>query len=215
EARRLGAADEALAPLTQVVRALGAMGLGEYVDVDFSIVRGLAYYTGTVFECFDTGRSLRAIAGGGRYDTLLAALGGVDLPAVGFGMGDVVLAELLRDRGLGVAGGGAIDVFVATVTEEDGDDALAITHELRDAGLRVEYALARGPLGKQLKLADTRGARAAIVIGPDDRGRGEVMIKDLDAKTQVAVRRDALVAEARRLVSVGGSQTIPATPSRE
>jgi histidyl-tRNA synthetase len=201
EAKRLDAPAAALAPLTQVVRALHAMGLGEFVDVDLSIVRGLAYYTGTVFECFDAARSLRAIAGGGRYDTLLAALGGVDLPALGFGMGDVVLAELLKDRGRDVAADGSVDLFVATVTDEDVPYALALVHELRDAGLRVEYALARQALGKQLNLADTRGARAAVVVGPDDRARSEVMVKDLDAKTQRAVRRDALVSELRHAIN--------------
>ncbi|HEY2824406.1 MAG TPA: ATP phosphoribosyltransferase regulatory subunit, partial [Gemmatimonadales bacterium] len=79
--------------------ALGSMGLGEFLDLDLSIVRGLAYYTGVVFELFDAGRSLRAICGGGRYDGLLKALGGVDLPAVGFGMGDVVLGELVKGTG--------------------------------------------------------------------------------------------------------------------
>src|SRR6185436_7684474 len=83
--------------LLECVDALEAMGLGSFVDIDLSIVRGLAYYTGIVFELFDAQRSLRAICGGGRYDGLLKALGGVDLPAVGFGMGDVVLGELLKD----------------------------------------------------------------------------------------------------------------------
>ena len=76
------------------------MGLGDFVEIDLTIVRGLAYYTGTVFELFDAGRTMRAICGGGRYDNLLEALGGVELPALGFGMGDVVLGELLKDRGL-------------------------------------------------------------------------------------------------------------------
>src|SRR6202008_4396225 len=89
---------EAAAGLLECLDALNAMALGPFVDVDTSIVRGLAYYTGIVFELFDAGRSLRAICGGGRYDGLLKALGGVDLPAVGFGMGDVVLGELLRER---------------------------------------------------------------------------------------------------------------------
>ncbi len=83
-----------------MLEALEAMGLGEFVDLDLTIVRGLAYYTGTVFELFDAKKSLRAICGGGRYDDLLQSLGGVDLPALGFGMGDVVLAELLKEHGL-------------------------------------------------------------------------------------------------------------------
>ena len=181
------------ASLRRVVEALDTMGLGEFVEVDLTIVRGLAYYTGTVFELFDAGRTLRAICGGGRYDGLLEALGGVDLPALGFGMGDVVLAELLRDRGLVPTNVSSIDVFVAAVTEEDLPFVLALSHEVRDAGLRAEYALGAQAVGKQLKLADARKARFAVVIGPDDRARGEVMVKDLGGKGQEAVARERVV----------------------
>jgi histidyl-tRNA synthetase len=189
---------EAGAALAEVIRALGAMGLGGFVDIDTTIVRGLAYYTGTVFEVFDAARTLRAIAGGGRFDTLLTQLGGVDLPALGFGMGDVVLSELLRDRALAPADAGSVDVFLAAITADDVPHVLAIAHQLRDAGLRAEYALGAGApnIGRQLKLADARGARFAIVIGPDDRARGEVMLKDLTAKTQRALARDQVVASA-------------------
>ncbi len=183
----------AAAPLFATLDALDAMGLGAYIDVDLSIVRGLAYYTGTVFELFDAGRTLRAICGGGRYDGLLLALGGVDLPALGFGMGDVVLAELLKDRGLAPAPAANVDVFVAAVTPEDVPHALAVAHELRDAGIACEFALGGQPLGRQLKLADARGAGRAIVIGPDDRARGEVVVRDLAGKTQAPVRRDAVL----------------------
>jgi histidyl-tRNA synthetase len=169
--------------------ALGAMGVAEYLDLDLGIVRGLAYYTGTVFEIFDAKGELRAICGGGRYDNLLQSLGGVDLPALGFGMGDVVLGELLRDRGLAPAAAPTIDVFLAAITPEDVPEILRLTRELRDAGLRAEFALAAQAVGKQLKLADARGARVAIVVGPDDRARGEVMVKDLRGKAQVAVAR--------------------------
>jgi histidyl-tRNA synthetase len=182
-------------PLSRVVEALGAMGLGSFVEVDLTIVRGLAYYTGAVFELFDTGRTLRAICGGGRYDGLLQALGGVDLPALGFGMGDVVLGELLRERGLVPTEASNIDVFLAAISEADLPFVLALSHELRDAGFRVEYALSPQAVGKQLKLADARDARFAIVIGPDDRDRGEVMLKDLVEKRQEAVRRDEVVGQ--------------------
>jgi histidyl-tRNA synthetase len=185
-------------PLGRVVEALDAMGLGEFVEVDLSIVRGLAYYTGTVFELFDAGRTLRAICGGGRYDGLLQAVGGVDLPALGFGMGDVVLGELLRDRGLAPSDDSSIDVFLAAITEADLPFVLRLAHELRDAGLRVEYALGAQPVGRQLKLADARKARFAVVIGPDDRARGEVMVKDLAGKGQDAVARDRIVERLRQ-----------------
>jgi histidyl-tRNA synthetase len=187
--------EAAAAPLRGLVQALEAMGLADFVDVDLTIVRGLAYYTGTVFELFDAGRSLRAICGGGRYDSLLQSLAGVDLPAQGFGMGDVVLTELLRDRGLLPETPSSIDAFLAGVTEEDLPHVLALAHDLRDAGLRVEYALNVQAVGRQLKLADARNARLAVVIGPDDRARGEVMVKDLTSKSQRAVPRQDVVVE--------------------
>jgi histidyl-tRNA synthetase len=195
ELARSPAATAAAAPLRAVSAALDAMGLGDFVDVDLSIVRGLAYYTGTVFELFDAGRTLRAICGGGRYDNLLSALGGVDLPALGFGMGDVVLGELLKERGLTTAVSVGLDVFLAGVTADDMPDLLALAHELRDAGLRVEYALAASNMRKQLELADVRKARYAVVVGPDERARGEVILRDLRAKSQRAVARDTVAAE--------------------
>jgi histidyl-tRNA synthetase len=178
--------------LRQTLEALRAMGFGDYLDLDLGIVRGLAYYTGTVFELFDAEGELRAICGGGRYDNLLQSLGGVDLPALGFGMGDVVLGELLRERGLAPASAPAVDVFLAAITGDDVAEVLGLARELRDAGLRVEYALAPQAVGKQLKLADTRGARVAVVVGPDDRARGEVMVKDLRGKGQVSVARGSV-----------------------
>ncbi|MGH7526118.1 MAG: ATP phosphoribosyltransferase regulatory subunit, partial [Gemmatimonadales bacterium] len=181
-------------PLLRTADALRSMGLGDYLDLDLTIVRGLAYYTGTVFELFDAKGELRAICGGGRYDNLLQALGGVDLPALGFGMGDVVLAELLRDRGLVPGDVSSVDVFLAGITEDDMPEVLALAHELRSAGLRVEYALNAQAVGKQLKLADSRNAPVAVVIGPDERARGEVLLKDLTGKTQTAVRRELIIA---------------------
>ena len=192
---------EAGGTLRRVVEALEAMGLGDFVEVDLTIVRGLAYYTGTVFELFDAGRSLRAICGGGRYDGLLAALGGVDLPALGFGMGDVVLAELLRDRGLVPSDTSSIDVFLAAITDGDLPHVLALAHEVRDAGLRAEYALGAQSVGKQLKLADARHARFAVVVGPDDRARGEVMVKALRNQTQESVARASVVERVRQMAA--------------
>jgi histidyl-tRNA synthetase len=190
--------EAAAAPLRGLVQALEAMGLTDFIEVDLTIVRGLAYYTGLVFELFDAGRSLRAICGGGRYDSLLQALAGVDLPAQGFGMGDVVLTELLRDRGLLPETPSSIDAFLAGVTEDDLPHVLALAHDLRDAGLRVEYALNVQAVGRQLKLADARNARLAVVIGPDDRARGEVMVKDLTSKAQRAVPRQDVVVNLLR-----------------
>ncbi len=186
--------------LRRTLDALRAMGFSDYLDLDLGIVRGLAYYTGTVFELFDAGGELRAICGGGRYDNLLQSLGGVDLPALGFGMGDVVLGELLRERGLAPPAEPTVDVFLAAISQDDIPEVLALARELRDAGLRAEYALAPQAVGKQLKLADTRGARVAIVVGPDDRARGEVMVKDLRGKGQVSVARAAVRDHVAELV---------------
>jgi histidyl-tRNA synthetase len=186
-------ASAALASLEQVVEALHSMGLSEFVDIDLGVVRGLAYYTSTVFELFDTGRTLRAICGGGRYDNLLSALGGVDLPSVGFGMGDVVLAELLRDRDLAPSEVSSIDVFLTFITQDDLPHVLVLAHQLRDAGLRVEYALSPQAVGKQLKLADARNARLAVVLGPEERARGELMVKDLSNGTQESVPQGSAV----------------------
>jgi histidyl-tRNA synthetase len=195
-----GAEASAVERLGEVVQALDAMGLGDFVDVDLRIVRGLAYYTGTVFELFDAKGELRAICGGGRYDNLLASLGGVDLPALGFGMGDVVLGELLRERGLIPGETSSVDLFLAGITEEDIPHVLRLAHQLRESGLRVEYALAPQAVGKQLKLADARNARLAVVVGPDDRARGEVMVKDLTTKSQRSVARDTLPAHIWEVV---------------
>jgi histidyl-tRNA synthetase len=171
-------------PLRETYRSLEAMDFSDFVEIDLTIVRGLAYYTGIVFEVFDAGRTLRAICGGGRYDNLLDAIGGVSMPAVGFGMGDVVLAELLKDNGLSPTETASIDVFLAFISQEDLPDVLSLAHRLRDTGLRVEYALSPQTVGKQLKLADARRARFAVVVGPDERARGEIVLKDLRSGSQ-------------------------------
>ena len=170
---------EAVEPLTECVAALEAMGLGGFVDVDLCIVRGLAYYSGIVFELFDAQRNLRAICGGGRYDGLLASLGGADLPAVGFGMGDVVLGELIKARALAPSGAGGLDAFLVAVTAEDRAAILQLAHALRDRGGRVEFSLKEQTIAKQLKLASARGARLAVIIGPEERKRGGAVVRDL------------------------------------
>jgi histidyl-tRNA synthetase len=192
--KALGPDAAAADPLVQVVRALEGMGLGAYVDVDLTIVRGLAYYTGTVFELFDAGRTLRAICGGGRYDNLTGAVGGVELPAVGFGMGDVVLGELLKEKGKLPAYAGSIDVFVATEGEGMAA-ALKLTHQLRDAGVRAEYAIGGQTISKQQDIAKARNARLLVTISAAD-----VQLKDLNAKTQQSVPLASAVAEISKLL---------------
>src|SRR5205809_1328696 len=179
--------EEAGEPLRTAVEALGAMGLGDFVAVDLTIVRGLAYYTGIVFEQFDTGKSLRAVCGGGRYDGLLKALGGVDLPALGFGMGDVVLGELLKERRPADQASTKLDAFLIAVSGDDVAPLLELAHQLRDRGVAVEYGLRPAAIRKQLELAAARGAPRAIIVGPDERAAGEVVVRDLKAGTEERV----------------------------
>jgi len=171
---------DTVTPLIECLEGLEAMGLGDYVDVDLSVVRGLAYYTGIVFELFDARRSLRAICGGGRYDGLLLVLGGIDLPAVGFGMGDVVLGELVR-ASMEEAPSRTLDAFLVAVTSVDVPHVLRLAHELRDCGKSVEFALKSQSVAKQLKLAASRSAKRAILLGPDEREAGVAVVRDLQS----------------------------------
>lgn len=145
-----------------------ALGLGAWMQFDLTIVRGLAYYTGIVFELFDAVGEFRAICGGGRYDTLLKSLGGTDLPALGFGMGDVVIGELLRARGLMRARATAPPVWVAQAPDSSAAPALALqtAAALRHAGVVAEYALRSQKLDKQLEAGRKAGATAFVIVDP-------------------------------------------------
>ncbi len=145
-----------------------ALGVGAWMRFDLTIVRGLAYYTGIVFELFDQVGEFRAICGGGRYDHLLASLGGADLPAVGFGMGDVVLTELLRSRGLMQSAAVPLQYWVAESPDAPAAPAGALrtTSALRAAGCVVEYALRSQRLDKQLEAGRKAGAGAFVIVDP-------------------------------------------------
>jgi len=174
---------------------LREMGFGGFIRFDPSIVRGLAYYTGTVFELFDRQGELRAICGGGRYDRLLGAVSGSDLPAVGFGMGDVVLTELLRDRGLLPDGAPHVDAFIVTMRDEERAVLLQVAQALRAANRSVLYALRGSGMGKQLKEADARGATYAILLGPDEVARGAATIRTLAGGEQREVQLETLLRD--------------------
>jgi histidyl-tRNA synthetase len=176
---------------------LRAMGLGGFVRFDLSIVRGLAYYTGIVFELFDARGELRAICGGGRYDNLLKQVAGVDLPALGFGMGDVVLRELLSDRGLLPSTAPTVDYYLVAVTPDERDALLSLAHALRDAGWSVEYGLKHQGVGKQFKNASALGARRVVTLGPDEVAAGIAPVKDMETGEEQRVALEALVTERR------------------
>src|SRR5262249_43477629 len=183
----LRAAGEAAEPLGQAVQALQAMALGEFVSIDMTIVRGLAYYTGIVFEVFDAQKKLRAIAGGGRYDGLL------DQPALGFGMGDVVLGELLKERGVAPKASIELGAFLIAVGGEDIAWVLRLAHAMRERGIAVEYGLRHSGVRKQLELAAARGAPRAVIIGPDERAAKTAVVRDLQAGTESKVPFDKLL----------------------
>ena len=188
---------EHLARFELYFAALEALGVREYVDLDLRIVRGLAYYTGLVFELFDATGEFRAICGGGRYDNLLQALGGVDMPALGFGMGDVVLGELLRARGLMPAGAQKLDFWVAPVAPSERLRALRVATALRGAGASAEYPLRDQALAKQLKAAGNAGAARVVFVGPELDARGEVEVKSLVDGNQRPLPFDELIAQVR------------------
>ena len=148
--------------------------------MDYGIVRGLAYYTGVVFEAFDRKREFRAIAGGGRYDRLFSHLSGgrTDLPALGFGMGDVVLLELLKSRELLPGPEPRADVFVMVLDGGQKDLSVRLVQELRQSGVRADYSLSVRKRDRQIRQALDTGARLALQVAPPDR----VRIRDLQER---------------------------------
>ena len=173
--------------------------MAEYVQIDLGIVRGLAYYSGVVFEAFDRGGKLRALAGGGRYDNLIKQLsdGAVSLPALGFAMGDVVLGELIAETAVAkarmeelIAAGRNLDIYVVIAKEERRADALAHIQALRDRGHRVDYPLTAAKVGKQFQTAEQLGARVAILFGDE---WPEVKVKDLQTGDQRLVPQTELL----------------------
>jgi histidyl-tRNA synthetase len=172
---------------------LDALGVGDWVDFDLSIVRGLAYYTGKVFELFDAKGEFRAICGGGRYDDLLSTIGGVDLPALGFGMGDVVLTELLRARDLIPPAELGTEFWVAADDESMLPDVMMVAGRLRAKSRSAEYALKSQTLARQLKTASTAGVKNVVLLRRDDYAKGNVTLKTLADGSERSVRLDAFL----------------------
>lgn len=185
--------------LAPVVADLVARGLGGFVEIDYAIVRGLAYYTGVVFEVFDRSKNERALAGGGRYDKLLHLMsdGAVDLPALGFGMGDVVLANLINDTPAAkakleawLARERACDLYVIIAKEERRPEALALVQRLRDSGRRVDFPLTATKVGKQFQTAENLGATRAVLVGDE---WPQVKVKTLATREEILVPGDDLL----------------------
>ncbi|NIR76198.1 MAG: histidine--tRNA ligase [Gemmatimonadetes bacterium] len=184
---------ETIDELDRYLEHVDDLGVAEFVDIDLSVVRGLAYYTGIVFELWDARRELRAVCGGGRYDSLLDLVGGIDMPALGFGMGDVVLAELLADHGLLPDRQTGIDCFVAYIGPEGRRRALRVAQRLRRAGHSAVYDFRERRLGSQLKSADQLGARLAIILGPQEVEVGQARIRSMSSGDERVVALEDVV----------------------
>lgn len=178
--------------LASIIGNLAARGLGEFVKVDYHVIRGLAYYTGPVFEAFDRKGEFRAIAGGGRYNNLVKLISGgkVDLPALGFGMGDVVLLELLKARGLLPAFAASVDVFVLIEDEALRPQSLKLVQDLRAAGRSVEYALTPTKPDKQFKRAQELNAAFTARVEGDSR----VRLRNLRSRDEQCVASGEVLA---------------------
>ena len=190
----VAAVGECLVRLNRFREQIEAAGLEDFVELDLRLVRGLAYYTGLVFEIWDRKGKFRAICGGGRYDDLLEAVGGPALPALGFGMGDVVLGELLRDRDLVPEGGHELDDFVIHVSDEQLPAALRIVHSLRARGRRVGFDYRSRSVGRQFKVANQAGAARVIVVGPEEVERDECVVRSMDTGEEVKMGLAELLA---------------------
>jgi histidyl-tRNA synthetase len=169
----------ARADLERLFALLEAYGLADRVTFDASVVRGLAYYTGVVFEAFDAERQLRAICGGGRYDRLVETLGGPPIPAAGFGFGDAVIHELLALKQRLPELRRTIDAVVFPFGESERAAAIRLASRLRAEGQAVELVLSDVKPKRALADADRAGARRVYLLGPDELARGEVAVRDL------------------------------------
>jgi histidyl-tRNA synthetase len=193
---------EPTAELQAILDNLAARGLKDYVKVDYHVIRGLAYYTGVVFEAFDRTGEFRAIAGGGRYDNLVKLISGgkVNQPALGFGMGDVVLLELLRARGKLPKFDAMLDVFFLVEDESLRSESLKAIHDLRAAGLAVDYSFTPAKSDKQFKRAQELKAAHTVRFERGSAGEIVAKIKNLITREEKA----GGVSEIVRLLRSGG-----------
>jgi histidyl-tRNA synthetase len=170
----------AVSELNFLFDAIESYGMSEWVEFDASIVRGLAYYTGSVFEVHDREGKFRAICGGGRYDKLLSTLGGKDLPATGFGFGDMVIMELLSEKGLMPELLSGVEDIVIPLSSELREIAVMVATSLRDSQRMVDLVLEDKKMKWAFKHAERIGARRLVLVGPEEWSRKMVKIKDLE-----------------------------------
>lgn len=192
---------EALDELERVFEWLDRLGVADYCRFDTGVVRGLAYYTGVVFEAYGRGGLKRAVCGGGRYDDLLRLLGGPKLSGVGFATSDVVIQDLLEEFGLlgGETDVGA-DVFVIDADPELFPEAVRLVGRLREKGLHTEFSYRRQGVGKQLKAASAANCPAVVLLGDETRTRNSVTLKDLRTGEQTEISLSEFAADPVRFL---------------
>jgi histidyl-tRNA synthetase len=195
-AREAPAGSRGRAELRELFELLACYGVADRVVFDASVVRGLAYYTGIVFEAFDAAGELRAVCGGGRYDRLLETLGGDPLPAAGFGFGDAVISELLAARKLLPELRRELDAVVFAFGDGERAAAVALATRLRAEGASVELVLGGMRLKRALAEADRSGARRIYLVGPDEVARGVALARDLSSGEQGEVALPSAPADA-------------------
>ena len=182
----------ALNELNQLWKLAENYGITEWIEFDASVVRGLSYYTGTVFEAFDKCGTLRAICGGGRYDSLLSTFGGSDIPACGFGFGDVVIMELLSDLDLIPELPSGVDDIVFAMNEELRGAAMQVANKLRKNGRSVDLILEERKMKWVFKHAERSKAKTLVMITPNEWEQGKVRIKNLENKTEIDVNLEEI-----------------------
>ena len=197
--------------LDKLVDGLCRRGLVDFVAIDVGIVRGLAYYTGIVFEAFDRAGKFRAIAGGGRYDNLTAQLSddALSLPAIGFAMGDVVLGELINEiprareaMQKAITSDRKIDIYIVIAKEERRTDALTQIQQLRDRGYRIDYSLTPTKVARQFQAAEEEGASLALLYGDE---WPQVKVKNLATREESLISHDALLDSVAKFLNMPGS----------
>jgi histidyl-tRNA synthetase len=212
--------------LDKLINILRDRGLADFVSIDVGIVRGLAYYTGIVFEVFDRGGKLRAIAGGGRYDNLIAQLsdGAVSLPALGFAMGDVVLAELINEvpsareaMQNAITRNSKIEIYVVIAKEERRADAVTQVQMLRDRGYRVDYPLTPTKVARQFQAAEDAGASLALLYGDEwpqvkaknlSNSRVGKLLREVLRFAQDVCERTRAMCDCRSRLSISNSSRV-------
>lgn len=196
--------ERALERIEKLKESLESYGVLKNVKIDLSVVRGLDYYTGLVFEVFDKGGDLRAICGGGRYDELVELFGGEETSAVGFAIGDAVIEELMKREGVWPEEEIQTNVYVLPVSEEVKDEAIGLVNDLRERGLVVETDLKTRNVSSQLDYANSINAEKTVIVGERDLEKGKITLKDMDSGEEKLINTEDVVEKVIEELQMAG-----------